>query len=251
MTTDRGDAVLRKLDDPAELAAAAAHDAAVRIREAIVAKGRARIVAATGASQIAFLERLVAEPGIDWLLVELFHLDEYIGLSVDHPASFRKYLLERLIRPAGIARYHLLNAERDPEAVCRTVGARLAKEPVDVAFVGIGENGHLAFNDPPADFETAEPYLVVRLDERCRRQQVGEGWFAAIDDVPETAISMSVRQILSARAIVCVVPDQRKAEAVRNSVEGPVDPAVPASILQRHPDMTIYLDRQSASLLRP
>ena len=242
--------MLRRLNDPAELAAAAAHDAAVRIREAIVNRGRARIIAATGASQIAFLERLVAEPGIDWLLVELFHLDEYIGLPIEHPASFRKYLLERLIRPAGIARYHLLNAERDPEAVCRSVGARLAKEPVDVAFAGIGENGHLAFNDPPADFETAEPYLIVRLDERCRRQQVGEGWFASLEDVPETAISMSIHQIMSARAIVCVVPDQRKAEAVRGSIEGPVDPAVPASILQRHPDATIYLDRESASLLR-
>src|SRR5688500_18643743 len=188
-------AVLRKLDDAAELAAAAAHDAAVRIREAIVGKGRARIVAATGASQIAFLDRLVAEPGIDWLLVELFHLDEYIGLSIEHPASFRKYLLERLIRPAGIARYHLLDGERDPAETCRQVGARLRKEAVDVAFVGIGENGHLAFNDPPADFETDEPYLVVQLDERCRRQQVGEGWFATIDEGPATAISMAARQI--------------------------------------------------------
>lgn len=242
--------MLRTLDDPAELAAAAAHDAAVRIREAIVTNGRARIVAATGASQIAFLDRLVREPGIDWLLVELYHLDEYIGLSIDHPASFRKYLLERLIHPAGIARYHLLDGERDPAEVCRSIGARLRKQPIDVAFVGIGENGHLAFNDPPADFATDEPYLIVRLDERCRRQQVGEGWFAAIEDVPETAISMSVRQILSARSIVCVVPDRRKAEAVRAAVEGPVDPMVPASILQGHPDMTIYLDRESASLLQ-
>jgi glucosamine-6-phosphate deaminase len=242
--------VLRRLDDPAELAATAARDAAVRIREAIVTRGRARIVAATGASQIAFLERLVAEPGIDWLLVELFHLDEYIGLPIDHPASFRKYLLDRLIRPAGIARYHLLDGERDPQEVCRQVGARLRKEPIDVAFAGIGENGHLAFNDPPADFHTDEPYLVVRLDERCRRQQVGEGWFAALEDVPETAITMSVRQLLRARAIVCVVPDRRKAEAVRAAVEGAVDPMVPASMLQRHADVSIYLDRDSASLLQ-
>ena len=240
----------RTLDNPAELAAAAARDAAARIREAIVARGHARIVAATGASQVAFLERLVAEPGIDWLLVELFHLDEYIGLSIDHPASFRRYLLERLIRPAGIARYHLLDGERDPVEVCRTAGARLRKARVDVAFVGIGENAHLAFNDPPADFETTEPYLVVQLDERCRRQQVGEGWFAAIEDVPSTAISMSVQQILSARGIICVVPDRRKAEAVRASLEGPIDPMVPASILQRHPDVAIYLDRESASLLK-
>jgi len=239
----------RTLDDPAQLAEAAARDAAARIRETIVMRGRARIVAATGASQIAFLERLINEPGIDWLLVEMFHLDEYIGLPVDHPASFRKYLLERLIRPAGIARYHLLDGERDPADVCRQVGARLRKERVDVAFVGIGENGHLAFNDPPADFETEEPYLIVELDERCRRQQVGEGWFASLEDVPKTAISMSVNQILSARSIVCVVPDRRKAEAVRAVVKGQVDPMVPASILQRHPDVTIYLDRESASLL--
>ena len=161
------------------------------------------------------------------------------------------YLLERLIAPAGIVRYHLLDGERDPHAVCREVGARLREAPVDVAFAGIGENGHLAFNDPPADFTATEPYLVVRLDERCRRQQVGEGWFARLEEVPETAISMSVRQILSARSIVCVVPDTRKAEAVRASIDGPVDPMVPASILQRHPDVTIYLDRASASLLQP
>jgi glucosamine-6-phosphate deaminase len=241
--------LLRTLDDPSHLAEAAARDAAARIREAIVSRGRARIVAATGASQIAFLERLVQEPGIDWLLVELFHLDEYIGLPIDHPASFRKYLLERLIRPAGIARYHLLDGERDPAAVCRQVGARLRKEWVDVAFVGIGENGHLAFNDPPADFATDEPYLIVQLDERCRRQQVGEGWFATLEEVPTTAISMSVRQIMAARGIVCVVPDRRKAEAVRAAVKGPIDPMVPASILRNHPDIAMYLDRESASLL--
>jgi glucosamine-6-phosphate deaminase len=237
-------------DDGASLAAAAAQDAASRIRRAIRDRGDARIVAATGASQIAFLDALVRQPDIDWGKVEMFHLDEYIGLPVDHPASFRKYLLERLIGPAGITRHHLLDGERDPAAVCREVGALIREQPVDVALVGIGENGHLAFNDPPADFETAEPYLVVRLDERCRLQQVGEGWFAGLADVPETAISMSVRQILDAKSIVCVVPDQRKAEAVRASLEGPVDPMTPASILQHHHDITIYLDRESSSLLR-
>ena len=242
--------VLRVLADPARLADAAARDAAARLRTAIAARGGARIVAATGASQIAFLEQLIAQPGIDWSKVEMFHLDEYIGLPVDHPASFRKYLLERLIRPAGITRYHLLDGERDPVTTCREVGALLRQQPVDVAFVGIGENGHLAFNDPPADFETREPYLIVQLDERCRRQQVGEGWFAGLDEVPSTAISMSVQQILAARGIVCVVPDRRKADAVRNAVEGPVDPMVPASILRRHPDVTIYLDAESASLLQ-
>ena len=242
-------AVLRVLDDSTQLAEAAARDAAARIRAAIAARGSARIVAATGASQIAFLDRLIAQPGIDWTSVEMFHLDEYIGLSIEHPASFRKYLLERLIRPAGITRYHLLDGERDPAAVCRETGDLLRERPVDVAFIGIGENGHLAFNDPPADFATEAPYLIVRLDERCRAQQVGEGWFARLEDVPATAISMSVRQILAARAIVSVVPDERKAEAVRNALEGPVDPMVPASILRQHADVTLYLDRGSASLL--
>ena len=242
--------VVRVFDDPARLASAAAADAAARIRAAIQARGHARLVAATGASQIAFLGQLVREPSIAWSQVELFHLDEYIGLPVDHPASFRKYLLERLIGPAGITRHHLLDGERDATAVCREAGALIREEPVDLALVGIGENGHLAFNDPPADFETDDPYLVVRLDERCRRQQVGEGWFARLADVPETAISMSVRQILAARSLVCVVPDERKAEAVHAALEGPVDPMTPASILQRHHDLTIYLDRQSAALLR-
>lgn len=241
--------MIRVFDDSAALAAAAARDAAGRIRRAIRERGRARIIAATGASQIAFLDALVREPGVEWDKVEMFHLDEYIGLPIDHPASFRKYLLERLIGPAGIRKYHLLDGERNPADVCREVGALIRQEPVDVALVGIGENGHLAFNDPPADFETVAPYLIVRLDERCRLQQVGEGWFAGLADVPETAISMSVRQILDARSIVCVVPDRRKAEAVRASLEGPVDPMIPASILQRHDDVTIYLDRESASLL--
>ena len=241
--------MIRVFEEPGQLAAAAATDAAARIRMAIEQRGRARIVAATGASQIAFLERLVREPEIAWDNVEMFHLDEYIGLSIDHPASFRKYLLERLIEPAGITSYHLLDGERDPDVVCRETGRLLREDPVDVAFIGIGENGHLAFNDPPADFDAEAPYLVVRLDERCRQQQVDEGWFARLADVPATAISMSVGQILAARAIVCVVPDRRKADAVRASIEGPVDPMMPASILRRHADVTIYLDRASASLL--
>ena len=237
--------------DSTALAAAAAAGAADRLRLAIAARGRARIVAATGASQIAFLERLVTAPGIDWGAVEMFHLDEYVALPATHPASFRRYLLERLIRPAGITRYHLLDGEADPALVCREVGRRLQEEQVDVAFAGIGENAHLAFNDPPADFDSIAPYLIVDLDEQCRRQQVGEGWFPALADVPTRAISMSIRQILSAAAIVCVVPDQRKAAAVRASLEGPIDPAAPASILRRHADVTLHLDPASASLLTP
>jgi glucosamine-6-phosphate deaminase len=233
------------------MAASAAVDAAARIRAALAERGRARIIAATGASQIEFLGRLVREPQIDWRQVEMFHLDEYVGLAATHPASFRKYLLERLIHPAGIVDYHLLDGEADPARVCREVGAALASAPVDAAFVGIGENGHLAFNDPPADFHSEEPYLIVRLDEACRRQQVGEGWFGSVAEVPSTAISMSVRQILNARAIVCVVPDARKAEAVRACLEGPITPMAPASILRTHNDVTIYLDHDSASLLSP
>jgi len=241
--------LIKVFPDSNALGQAAATDAAATIRAAIAARGEARIIAATGLSQFAFLDRLVHAPDIDWARVEMFHLDEYVGLPVDHPASFRKYLRERLIGPTGITRYHFLEGERDPAQVTRDVGRALAERPIDVAFVGIGENGHLAFNDPPADFETDAPYIVVHLDERCRQQQVGEGWFKSVAEVPETAISMSVRQIMRARSIVCVVPDARKAEAVQRTLEGPIDPMTPASILRTHPDVTIYLDEASASLL--
>jgi len=211
--------------------------------------GRARIIAATGASQFEFLEALTAMPGIDWPRVELFHLDEYIGLAETHAASFRKYLRERLIQKAGITKYHFLEGHGDVAETIRKVGAELTSAPIDVAFVGIGENGHLAFNDPPADFETEEPYIVVELDERCRRQQVGEGWFKSLEEVPKRAITMSLRQILKAKEIIAVVPDARKAEAVKACLEGPVGPMAPASILREHANTTIYLDKYSAALL--
>ena len=236
--------------DQLTLARAAAREAASRIRAAIAVRGRARIVAATGTSQIAFLEQLTREPDLDWSKVELFHLDEYVGLPDDHPASFRKYLRERLIQPAGIVRVHLIDGCGDPNAVCEDLGRKIAAQPIDVAFVGIGENGHLAFNDPPADFETERPYLVVRLDDACRRQQVGEGWFLGVGDVPACAITMSIRQILKARAIVAVVPESRKAAAVRTCVEGDVSPMAPASILRTHDDIMLCLDTESAALLR-
>jgi glucosamine-6-phosphate deaminase len=237
--------------DHIALARAAARDAASRIRTAVAASGRARIVVATGTSQMMFLDRLTREADLDWSTVELFHLDEYVGLPDDHPASFRKYLRERLIEPTGIVRVHLIDGCGDPHAVCEDLGRKLAAQPIDVAFVGIGENGHLAFNDPPADFDTERPYLVVQLDDACRRQQVGEGWFTAIGDVPACAITMSIRQILKARAIVGVVPESRKAVAVRMCVEGDVSPMAPASILRTHPDATLYLDIESAALLAP
>jgi glucosamine-6-phosphate deaminase len=235
--------------DRLTMSVAAATHAAHSLRAAIRTQGHARIVAATGASQFEFLEALTSAPGIDWTRVEMFHLDEYVGLAIDHPASFRRYLLERLIGRTGMNRYHLLDAEHDAAGTAQRVGDEIARAPVDVAFVGIGENGHLAFNDPPADFTTERPYLIVTLDAACRRQQVGEGWFASVGDVPTQAVSMSVRQILEAREIICIVPDARKAQAVEACIAGEVSPMAPASILQTHANATVYLDRDSASLL--
>lgn len=236
--------------DRQTLSRAAAAHAADALKRCIRAKGSARIIAATGSSQIEFLEVLTATADIEWSRVEMFHLDEYVGLPVTHPASFRRYLLDRLIDKVEVGRYHLLDGEADPDQVARAVGETLAEHPVDIAFVGIGENGHLAFNDPPADFRTERPYLIVALDDACRRQQVGEGWFASIDDVPARAISMSVRQILKSKEIIAVAPDARKALAVRACVDGPVSPSAPASILQIHGNTTLYLDLDSAALLR-
>lgn len=234
------------------LGQAAAEQAATAIRRAIAAKGQARIIAATAASQFEFLAALTVASDIDWTKVEAFHLDEYIGLPVTHPASFRRILLERLFRKTGMVNYHLLEGEApDPAEVVRHVGKQLASSPVDIAFLGIGENGHIAFNDPPADFETEDPYILVDLDEACRRQQVGEGWFADMAEVPTRAISMSVRQMLKAKEISVVVPDARKAQAVRACLEGPIGPGVPGSILRTHPNSTVYLDQHSAALLSP
>jgi glucosamine-6-phosphate deaminase len=243
--------VIKCFTDKREMATVAAQHAAAILRQIIQAQGTARLIAATGASQFEFLEVLTSLPGVDWQHVEMFHLDEYIGLPVLHPASFRRFLEERLIRKAGITRYHLLDGEQDAAEVIRRTGQALLSAPIDVAFVGIGENGHLAFNDPPADFETEEPYIVVNLDEACRRQQLGEGWFATLADVPKRAISMSVRQILKAKRILCIVPDARKATAVKACFEGAISPLAPASILRTHADTTVYLDAHSAALLRP
>lgn len=235
--------------DKISLARAAAEQAISIIRQAIAERGQARIIAATGNSQLELLKALVLAPDVDWSRVVVFHLDEYLDLSIEHQASFRKYLLERLIGPTGIKNYHLLDGENNPEAVIAEVSTALNSSAIDIAFVGIGENGHLAFNDPPADFDTEAPYLIVELDESSRQQQVGEGWFTKIEEVPRQAISMSVRQILRAREIICVVPDRRKAEAVKACLEGPVNRLAPASILRNHPHVTIYLDQESSSLL--
>ncbi|MFL6281275.1 MAG: glucosamine-6-phosphate deaminase, partial [Vicinamibacterales bacterium] len=212
-------------------------------------RGKARLVAATGASQLEFLRALTSLPGVDWSRVELFHLDEYVGIPENHPASFRRYLRENLIEKTGISNYHFLDGTGRVEDVIRDIGRKLSSAPIDVMFAGIGENGHLAFNDPPADFETTEPYILVNLDEACRRQQVGEGWFANIDDVPTRAISMSIRQMMKADELLLIVPDARKAAAVKAALEGEITPRVPASIVRTHPNVTLYLDEPAASML--
>jgi glucosamine-6-phosphate deaminase len=232
-----------------ELGKAAANRASAIIERAIKERGTSYLIAATGASQFEFLDELVTKP-IDWSKVVFFHLDEYVGLPADHAASFRKYLKERIVDRVHPKAFHLIYGEaNDVQAECRRVGDLIAEHAIDAAFVGIGENGHLAFNDPPADFVTEEPYIVVDLDEACRRQQVGEGWFATLEQVPRQAISMSIQQIMKAQNVLCIVPDQRKAVAVKNSLELEVSPLHPASILQQHPNAYLYLDRESASLL--
>ena len=242
---------VRVFSTKAELGRAAAVDAAATLREAIDTKGHAHVIAATGASQFEFLDALTATTGIDWSKVVLFHLDEYVGLPESHPASFRRYLKERIVARVHPGTFHFIEGDAaDPAAEARRVGELIRARPIDAAFVGIGENGHLAFNDPPADFETEEPYLVVTLDEACRRQQLGEGWFKGLEEVPRRAISMSVRQILKSQRIVCVVPDARTAPAVRDCLEEEVSPLRPASILRTHPRTTLYLDKASASLRR-
>src|SRR6266568_8134812 len=243
--------VLKVLPDKSSLSKMAAEHAAEAIGRAICDRGQARIIAATAASQFEFLDALTKMPGIDWQKVEVFHLDEYLGLPITHPGSFRKMLLDHLIKKTGIAKYHLLDGDADPAEVVRRVGKELTSAGIDVAFVGIGENGHLAFNDPPADFQTEEPYLIVDLDEACRRQQVGESWFAELSEVPRRAITMSVRQILKAKEIVAVVPDARKALAVKSCFDGDIGPLAPASILRTHPNTTVFLDKYSAALLSP
>ena len=243
--------VIKIYEDKTALGRAAAEQAAVSLCKAIQESGQARIIAATGASQFEFLDALTAMPGIDWPRVEVFHLDEYVGLPASHPASFRKYLLERLIQRTGISKYHFLEGDGDVRKMVRRVAAELMAAPIDLAFVGIGENGHLAFNDPPADFQTEEPYLLVDLDEACRRQQVGESWFADLSEVPKRAISMSVRQILKSKEILAVVPEARKAQAIKSCFEGEVSPLAPASILRTHAHTMVFLDKDSAALLSP
>ena len=231
-----------------ELGKVAAHRGAGLIRDAILQNGKANIIVATGASQFEMLNELVKED-VNWSLVTAFHLDEYIGISKAHPASFRKYLKERFVDLVKPREFIYVNGDTDPEKECIRLGELIIKHPIDVAFVGIGENGHLAFNDPPADFETEVPYLVVNLDEECRRQQLGEGWFPTFNDVPARAISMSIKQIMKSKAIICSVPDERKSTAVYNTLNSEISPDCPASVMRRHSDAVLFLDPQSASKL--
>jgi len=234
-----------------EMAAAAASSVVQAIKHAIREKGQANIVLGTGNSQFEMYEHLVATKGVDWFKVVMFHLDEYLGLAPGHPAGLRTYLMKNFVDRVGPLRamYLIKGESPDPVQECKRMGVLIQAHPIDVACIGIGENGHLAFNDPPADFETEEPYLVVELDQRCRRQQVGEGWFQSLEQVPTRAISMSVRQILKSKQLVATVPDLRKAEAVKNALEGPVTPQCPASIVQQHESCSVFLDEPAASRL--
>lgn len=235
-----------------ELGKAAANKAAEVMQYSINKYDKACFVAATGASQFEFLKHLCRHKEIDWTKTEMFHLDEYIGLPLRHPASFRNYLTKRLVGNVNPGKVYFIQGDaQDPVNECKRLNNLIFKKKLDVIFVGIGENGHLAFNDPPADFITKDPYIIVNLDERCRKQQIGEGWFKSLNEVPKKAISMSINEIIRARTIICVCPDKRKANAVKNclSENAIVSPQYPASILKTHSEVYCYLDKQSASLL--
>lgn len=232
--------------DASAMGAYAASQAADQLRTQLDKKSHVNLVIATGASQFEVLANLVEQPGIDWSRVTGFHLDEYVGLAADHPASFCGYLRERFVERVPLADFHYLAGDQEPKETIRSVGTTIRDNEIDLLLCGIGENGHLAFNDPPADFETTEPYLIVELDEPCRQQQVGEGWFDSLEQVPTHAMSMSVRQIMKAHRIICSVPDNRKAEAIRKTLLNEISPSIPASILRNHSDATLVIDEAAA-----
>jgi glucosamine-6-phosphate deaminase len=231
-----------------QLGTVAAAKGAGFIRHAIRKNGHASIIVATGASQFEMLSALIKEE-IDWSKVVAFHLDEYIGIPPTHPASFRKYLKERFVDLVPLKEFHYIDGEADSSEEIGRLNALIVQQDIDVAFVGIGENGHLAFNDPPADLVTTVPYLEVKLDHDCRQQQFNEGWFPSVEEVPERAISMSVNHILKSHSIICTVPGERKAEAIKRTLEKGVRPEVPASALRSHNSVYIYLDHYSSSML--
>ncbi len=235
-----------------DMGRAAAEQAGRILKDLLSRKAVVRFIAATGASQFEFLDHLCSLKDIDWSRTEMFHLDEYVGIDETHPASFVGYLRERLVNRVKPGAVHFLNgAAPDPEAERQRLSRFISEAPVDIAFIGIGENGHIAFNDPPADFETEEPYLILNLDEQCRQQQVGEGWFSGLADVPPQAYTMSVRQILKSEHIICTVPDRRKADAVGSCLGKDVEisPMRPASILKTHKRCDVFLDDAAATKL--
>ena len=239
--------------DKLEMAQAAAEMAADRIKKAIAANGEARVIFASAASQLEFIDALLRRGDINWEKVAGFHLDEYVGLPETHGASFRKFLKERLIAklPNGVKSFTFVQGDApDTAAELLRLEAAVREKPIDLACIGIGENGHIAFNDPPADFEAKGAYAVVALDEVCRMQQVGEGWYPDLSHVPTHAFSMTVPQIMAAKSIAVIVPDARKARAVAGAVDGPLSNMCPSSILRKHPDCTLFLDPPAASLLR-
>jgi glucosamine-6-phosphate deaminase len=236
------------LSDAAELGHAAAAQAAAILIKVIQEKGTARLVLSTGMSQFETLDALIKQP-VDWTQVELFHLDEYIGLPVTHPASFRKYLLDRFISHIHLKSVNLVNGEDENQQNSKQLSFLISESPIDLGLIGIGENAHIAFNDPPADFTTTEPYIVVKLSDDCKRQQVREGWFPDLACVPDKAISMSVKQILKCEKIISCVPHAAKAKAIWLTLTSPVSNMIPASILRTHHVVDLYLDHESAARL--
>jgi glucosamine-6-phosphate deaminase len=241
---------IKIFDTKAEMGKEAANLGALKIKEALEKNDLANIILATGASQFEMLHFLVRE-NVEWKRINCFHLDEYIGLPDSHPASFRKYLKERFYNLVDVNEFHFINADKNEISECNRLNTLIKDYEINVAFIGIGENGHLAFNDPPADFETEDSYIIVDLDENCRLQQLGEGWFPDFESVPKRAVSMSIKQILKSKSIICTVPDIRKSEAVYKAINEPVSPEHPATILRTHGDTTLFLDKNSASLMDP
>ncbi|SDW16586.1 glucosamine-6-phosphate deaminase [Paenibacillus sp. CF384] len=237
---------IRVVETAQQLGEEAAEHASRILQEVIERQGRARLLLSTGSSQFEFLKAFVKQP-VEWSKVEMFHLDEYAGIEDTHPASFQAYLKERFISHVNLAKYHLVEGNGDIQQTIERLNVAIQEAPIDLAMIGIGENAHIAFNDPPANFETEEPYIVVELDDACKRQQVGEGWFPSLEDVPAQAITMSVRQIMKSKVILSCVPHAVKADAIKRTLENDITPLVPATMLRSHPNWTLYLDKQSAA----
>ena len=229
-------------DTSAQLGIDSAKGVADYLKSVIAKNGYARIVVSTGASQLPMFENLIRS-SVDWSKVEMFHLDEYVNLPETHPASFRKYLKERFVSRVPLMGAYFVDGT--PEGI-KALSAKLVEKEVDLGIIGIGENGHIAFNDPPADFDTRESYITVNLDSRCRAQQVGEGWFASAEEVPAQAVSMTPYRIMQCKKIISVVPYAVKADAVKKTLTCGVSPNVPATLMKTHPDWELYLDKESA-----